>query len=403
MTVTQTYPTRFRAAPRRSARIGRMLRLAGRVADVDEDLMARLGSAFTQRDELGARLAQAMRADPGDPNRVTMAQFRTALADGLDAVPDASPSLKEFFEAVETDPPWLDRDLVEEGAHVMRRFGRSAADVLLQLSLIGGYRFGGPPDLLVATGGLTGDSARRRLAETQAWTLAVGTPGELALRAEGWRLTVHVRAMHALVNHSLERRWDVERWGLPINQADQAGTLGLFDGALLIGVRALGVPVSRRESRAVMHLWKYVGWLMGVDEQWLVDTERERQRVNYHVVLAQGPISDAGPQLAQDLIAVLDQLPHPRWKTERNLSMLSVFLGWRSMRDLGLPWRPGWAFALAIGSNLVRHQIVRRLPGGVARIERSGAAVADRILADFSGSAAHSVGALPGVTDSPVT
>ena len=40
---------------------------------------------------------------------------------------------------------------------------------------------------------------------------------------------------------------------------DQAATLVLFDGVLLIGVRALGVPVTRDEAHAVMHLWKYVG------------------------------------------------------------------------------------------------------------------------------------------------
>jgi hypothetical protein len=51
-------------------------------------------------------------------------------------------------------------------------------------------------------------------------------------------------------------RWDVGRWGVPINQSDQAATLGLFNGALLLGVRLLGVRVSRAESRAIMHLWK---------------------------------------------------------------------------------------------------------------------------------------------------
>ena len=49
--------------------------------------------------------------------------------------------------------------------------------MLLQLSLIGGYRFGGPPDLLVATGALAGSSTQRRLAETQSWAVAVTTAG----------------------------------------------------------------------------------------------------------------------------------------------------------------------------------------------------------------------------------
>lgn len=395
MTSVAMYPTRFRSAEERSRRIGRVLRFAGGVQQPDERLLARLGTAFNEQDELGARLAGAMRLRADDPERVTMPQFRAALEGGLAAVPDAPPALVEFLRTAEQDPVWLDRDLVDEGARVFRRFGRNAADVLLQLSLIGGYRFGGPPDLLVATGGLTGDSTRRRLAETQSWAVAVTTPGGLEQYGPGWRTTLHVRAMHALVNQAFAPRWDVERWGLPINQADQAGTLGLFDGTVLIGVKALGVPVSRDESRAVMHLWKYVGWLMGVGDEWLVDTERERHRMNYHVVLAQADITDAGPKLAQDIISVLGTLPHGRWKTERNLSMLSVFLGRESMRELGLPWRPPWALGMLWAANTVRHRLLGRLPGGRDRLDDSGGRVAQKILAEYYGNDDRDVATLP--------
>lgn len=389
------HPSRFRSAEDRGRRLGRVLRHVGGVREVDEDLLERIGAGFLCQDELGADLAAAMRRRGDDPERVTMAQFRTALEHGLDAVPDAPPALVAFLRFAEQDPPWLDRELVDEGARVFRRFGRNAADVLLQLSLIGGYRFGGPPDLLVATGGLTGDSTRRRLAETQSWAVAVTTPGGLERHGAGWRTTLHVRAMHALVNQAFAPRWDVEQWGMPVNQADQAGTLGLFDGTVLIGVRALGVPVSRRDSRAVMHLWKYVGWLMGVDEQWLVDTERERHRVNYHVVLAQGPITEAGPQLSQDIIAVLGTLPHGRWKTERTLSMLSFLLGRASMRELGLSWRPPWALAMLWVANSVRHRVLGRLPGGRERLDAAGSRVAQRILAEYYGSDDRAVADLP--------
>lgn len=393
MTTVRVPPTRFRAGGQRNVRLGRVLRTLAGVREVDEDLMERIGRAFTERDELGARLAAAMRLPAGDPEKVSMAQFRAALDDGVD---DATPAaLAEFVRTLEQDPPWLDRDLVDEGARVFRRFGRNAADVLLQLSLIGGYRFGGPPDLLVATGALAGSSTRRRLAETQSWAVAVTTPGGLAVHGEGWRTTAHVRAMHALVNHSFAPRWDTARWGLPINQADQAGTLGLFDGTVLIGVKALGVPVSRRDSDAVMHLWKYVGWLMGVDEQWLVDSERERQRINYHVVLAQDTITEAGPRLSQDIISVLGELPHGRWKTERTLSMLSLFLGRESMRELGLPWRPPWAHAMLWVANSARHRVLGRLPGGRERLEEAGARVAQRILAEYYASDDRAVADLP--------
>lgn len=393
-------PARFRAAEKRNRRLGRPLRAVARIGEVDEQLMTRIGRAMREQDELGARLADAIRLRAGEPGRVSMPQFKKALESGIAAVPDAPPALRAFFEEVEREPEWLDRELVEEGAQVYRRFGQNAQDVLLQLSLVGGYRFGGPTDLLVETGGLTGSQTLRRLAETQKWGASLRSerdlrpprPGEEA--GEAWRLTLHVRLMHAMVNHAYAERWDTDQWGLPINQADQASTLGLFDGVLLLGVRALGVPVTRRESDAVMHMWKYVGWLMGVDDDFLVDSERERHRINYHVLQAQGPLTDAGAKLSQAVVEAQLERAYPGWpaplqplrarfERERLLSMLTVFLGPISMRELGLPIRPPWAHAYLAPLNTLRYQVLRRLPGGRARLTRWGDRRAARLLDSY--------------------
>ncbi|NGN91150.1 DUF2236 domain-containing protein [Nocardioides sp. KC13] len=410
------FPTRFREGEARGRRLGRPLRLMGRIVDVDEELMERIGRAFNERDEAGARLAEAIRMRAGAPGKVTMTQLRTALEHGVAAVDSPPPALAEFFAQVEATPDWVDWDLVDEGGRVFARLGQNAADVLLQLSLISGYRFGGPPDLLVATGGLTGSTTRRRLAETQHWAVSLRRPGGLrppgagsgsgSTSGEAWRLTVHVRAMHALVNAGFEQRWDAGRLGLPINQADQAATLGLFDGVLIIGCRALGVPVSREDARALMHLWKYVGWLMGVDEDFLVDSEWERHRINYHVLLAQAEISDAGPRLAQAAVEVQRERRFPGWpeplqrvrgwyERERLLSMLTVFLGTRSMRELGLPRRPPWAHAYVLPMNLLRYRVLGRSARGRARLERQGSRNADRLLASYFGPERAAVGDLP--------
>lgn len=358
--------------------MGRLLRRIARVEQVDEELLGLLGRRLYARDEPGAALVRAMRA--GGTERVTRAQFRRALDEGVQAVPDAPPALARFFAVVEDVPDWVDFALVERGAGVFRRLGRTASDVLLQLSLIGGYRFGGPADLLVATGALSGSTAMRRLGETETWTQAVTAPGGLRRDGEGFRLTVHVRVMHALINDRFESngRWDVARWGLPVNQSDQAATLGLFNSTLLLGARALGRWVGAEDARAVMHLWKYVGWLLGVPEDWLFDTEREQNVFNYHVLLTQDGQSPAGGDLTAAIVAGERRLDRRgrlgslrgRWAQARLLSMLRYFLGREGLADLRLPAALPWVVPGVVAKNLATSLVLDRSARGRRHLER---------------------------------
>ncbi len=389
------YPRRFREAERRSARIGRPLRLVAGVREVDEDLMHDIGTAYFAGDDPGARLAQAMRMRVGTPGRVSRDQLETGLSRGSQAVTDAAPALRDFLTGLESTPAWVDWDRIARGQRAYLRFGQNAADVLLQLSLIGGYRFGGPTDLLVATGGLTGRRTLRRLAETQHWTMSLSTPDGLRPHGEAWRLTAQVRVMHAMVNETFTPRWDLARWGLPINQADQAATLGLFDATVLLGVRALGVPVTSSESADIMHLWKLVGWLLGVDERFLVDSERERHRLDYHLLLAQADVTEAGRLLARALVTAQGQrdyrrLPalRGRFERERLLSMLTLFLGRRSMRELGLPTRPPWAHAYIAALNTWRY----RTPWGRCGLDAWSKRMQARVRREHFGAAEPDIG-----------
>lgn len=401
----QHYPQRFREGERRNRQLGRPLQLMVRQTTPDPEVMETIGLRLMQRDEVGAALVAAMRIkDRTDPNKVTMAQFQQALADGVGAVADAPQPLRDFFAIVDRVPEWVDFDLVNRGALVYRRFGRNAVDILLQLALIGSYRFGGPTDLLVETGGLTGNTTRRRLAETQQW--AIGISGHDAMRRDGigFKLTVHVRLMHALVNQQFETngRWESERWGLPINQSDQAATLGLFSGALLLGVRTLGVRVTREESRAVMHMWKYVGWLMGVDEDWLCDSEMDQHRLNYHHLITQSGVSAAGPALANGVVQAQDELnysgPFPTlqraYTRARLLSMLSFFLRRRGMRDLTLPATLPWAIIPVLGGNIIRYHLLARTPIGDRYLRRSAERFTRNHLHRYFGAELPDVGPL---------
>ncbi|MBB0968124.1 DUF2236 domain-containing protein [Dietzia aerolata] len=400
---TTLYPGRHRSAEERSERMGRTLRRVAKVDQIDEQLMDRIGRGYMEPDELGSRLAKAMRKRKGEPGAVTYRELSQALEIGSAGLREreaggeaVAPVLIEYLETLEDTPDWVDWEQIARGQKAYLKFGQNAADVLLQLSLIGGYRFGGPTDLLVQTGGLTGGTTLRRLAETQHWATSLAFPGDLNPHAKAWRLTGHVRAMHAVVSDSMESRWDIEQWGLPINQTDLASTLGLFDAVVLLGVRTLGVPVSRQDSRDIMHLWRYVGWLLGVDDDFLVNRERERHVLNYHILMAQSGMTEAGPQLTQALVQAHQNRfrsgPLPKFQgwfaRERLLSMLTVFLGRDSMAEFGLPVRPPWAHLYLTALNTLRY----RTPVGRAFLDRWGRYVYTRQERETFGKAKADIG-----------
>lgn len=370
----QSVPTRFGSARGWSDRFAApLLLLAGPHARMSAAELGELAAALNERDEAVDRLVRAIRED----HTVTMPQVRRALAEGVAAVPDAPAALREFFTGVERRPDWVDDALLARGAAAVRRIGPDAFDILAYGSLLGGYRTGGPLQPLLRSGRLTGGETLKRVGETGQWWLAVTSPGGLARHGQGWRLSVHVRIMHGFLNYQLERDpdWEWDFRGVPINQYDQAATLGTFSTSYLLHARQLGVRVPKRDSQAIMHLWSYVGWLMGVDERWLPYDERTGRRILGNIVANLSGPEPESRQLGEAVIGMHDTAagagPWRRvYERERALSVATwLNLGW-GMRDVGQPIRPPWYPLLRIPANLFWSHLLGRLPGAEGILDR---------------------------------
>ncbi len=340
---TLVIPSRHGVDVATGRRIGRVFRWTIRGnAEPSPERWRALGEGLMQGDRPADRLLEWMQ---GKGLARTMPLFQRALAHGIAAVADAPAPLREFFTRCETDPPWLDRKLLAEGASVSQSWGLRLYYALRDGALMPGYLASAFNRTLILTGALEGGTPRR-VAETMKWTTDCLTDGGMDIGGAGFRGTLHVRLMHAIIRRRLLKRpdWDVKELGLPINQTDMAATNYGFSVVGLLGVRALGVPVTRRDAHAVMHAWKYINWLMGVDEQWLTGDEMEGRRLLYQMLLAQSPPDETSKQLGRALMEETAQVPYPHFRVlragferARHLSVTRLFAGGRGMRELGLP------------------------------------------------------------------
>ncbi len=83
----------------------------------------------------------------------------------------------------------------------------------------------------------------------------------------GWQMALRVRVLHGKVRQCLLRRgdWDVNRFGIPINQEDLSATLLAFSVNPLSGVEFFAnKSLTRKELLDYLALWRYIGWLLGI-------------------------------------------------------------------------------------------------------------------------------------------
>lgn len=373
-------PTRYAEGGAWSERFARpMLQLAGSGARMRGEELEDLKAGLMRRDEVGDTFVRAVRED----HLVTMPAFRDALENGVPS--DAPRPLADLFAELEARPDWVEDELLERGGAAARRIGGDGFDILAFGSLLGGYRSGGALAPLVRTGRI-GEETLKRVGETGQWWLACTAPGGLQRGGDGWKLSVHVRVMHAFVNYQLERDadWDWEFRGVPINQFDRAGTIGSFSTSYLLQARALGVRIPAADAEAIMHLWSYVGWLMGVDERWLPRTERIGRRVLGNVIAGFSGPEESSRQLGEGLIGMHDRAPgvsawRRRYERERSLSMATFLNLGHGMRDVGQPMRPPWYPAYRIASNVLWTRVIGRLPGGTGLLDRRAERALERM------------------------
>ncbi|TRW88455.1 DUF2236 domain-containing protein [Mycolicibacterium sp. 018/SC-01/001] len=259
-------------------------------AHADVRLPAEVAASMGRSLDQGDRLGDAWYADARARGSVRQAreEFNTAVQHGVEAVPDPSPALVELFTQINTEPDWLDWDLFDRGATVFRRYGKELYPYF-GMATFAGYRTPSVTKPLILTGAYTGNSALNRFWETcKHWT-DVSEPDGMRRGNPGYVTSLHVRLLHCMIRARIgsHREWDRPRLGVPISQFNMFTTL--MAGSIISGVqlRTLGYRTTDDDIVAMLHMWRYIGYVMGVETPWYPETIEDGYRAMRLTALAQ--------------------------------------------------------------------------------------------------------------------
>jgi hypothetical protein len=271
--------------------------------DLPADVINGLGLAYFHADPVAEAFVDEVYLGRGAAEGRKMLEL--ALARGVSAVPDAPESMKRLFAEFEKEPDWFDAAQAEIGAKAFRRYGSAMFSFLGSVTLEG-YEENSLTKPLILTGAYAGDTAQNRFLETAAFWIDVSEPGGMAPGCAGRMTAMRVRIMHVFVRRRLlsHPEWKVSDWGVPISQGDAITTL--VAGSLLPGLalQVMGFRPTRKEILAMMHFWRYVGHILGVQPKWFPENLRDGVRYLYYVATKSADLAGQdGIKLAQSYTA----------------------------------------------------------------------------------------------------
>jgi hypothetical protein len=347
----------------------------------------RAAAAVSEGDPVADAAVAAIRG-AGVPQKTVNSLLRGESPKG--PVPEA---LAEFVESLRVVPSWVEWERVDRGSRAVLAVGFVWMQLLLgPASLVNTYRPPGLARVLASTGRLV-TAAPRRIQETGAWLTAATHPGHMRVGEAGWIATAQVRLLHARVRgRLLDGGWDVDEWGVPINQADLARTLLDFTVTPMAALDRLGVGLTARERDDVHHLFHLIAHLIGVDASLQVDTDAEARSLAELLEVLNGPPDSEACALVAAMIEAYVELLSPAihvtepMTRQLVLALIEVFHDRRTYEGLQLPRPQRWARAAVRGLSLANsaarltHRVLPVTEDRAVRRTQRSLAAASRLL-----------------------
>jgi squalene cyclase len=231
-----------------------------------------------------------------------------SILENDDPIPSGLPDrARKYFDDTDALPTWADPVKIARAQNLFATHGVYITYALFCSSLPQAYASADGAEVLVQTGAMLA-RVRQRIFETAQFLFDVLDEGSLSPGGRGIRAAQRVRLMHAAIRHLiLQRKWDVDQLGLPINQEDMAGTLMTFSTITYEGLQRFGLTLSREDGDAWIHHWNIIGHFLGVREELMPRNLADATQLTQAIRERQWARSKQGRQLTAALVDMMQE------------------------------------------------------------------------------------------------
>jgi hypothetical protein len=219
-----------------------------------------------------------------------------------DAFRNAPPLLRDFFADLESPPDWVSHEDFLPSIRMFHRNSRLVLGAMVGGTLVEGFCTNIAKSFFI-TGRLR-DQGVRRLRQNNRHMVEIFLPGGLDREGDGWKLSVRIRLIHAMVRRLLDASedWDHESWGTPISAAHVGFAITAFSARLLKHLKSLGANYNDEERASFMQVWRYTGHLMGIPDSILFHDEEEALEIFKIGAMCEPPPDIESIALANSLV-----------------------------------------------------------------------------------------------------
>lgn len=270
-------------------------------------------------DELGDKVVEEFYTNKPYPE--ASKEIENFIRHGIPKNVNVPASVRKLIEHSEELPKWVNQKLLRLGAENCMRGGLNAFISLRDYTLLGGYDYAYLNKPLVFTGALK-KGAMKRLSETLEFWINVSRYDALKIHAKGYEYAIKTRLIHSYARLKIKQHytdWDVDTFGEPLNLWDMTATSNGFSLVYLHGLHKLGMDISEEEELGVFHLWKYIGYLLGIPPEILPDNKKEATERFYLWTSIQSSADADSVTLAQSLVQESLENPLLKYRFQRKI------------------------------------------------------------------------------------